>query len=164
MNQKKEISDFLQLAYAQGKVREVEEAFDEYSVEEEWHKGKVESFLKDDSEEYSAYQIGDIVFVQNYMYSNGHRGKNHLFVIIDQNNLAVPIENFGMLISSQLNKLKYNANIMIKKNLQNNLKKDSLVKTDIVYKISNKQILFKIGKVDLERVEEYKKKFEDISK
>ena len=37
--------------------------------------------------------------------------------------------------------------------------KDSIVKTDVIYKISNEQILFKIGEVDMDKVEEYKKSF-----
>ena len=91
------------------------------------------------------YKIGDIVFVNEYFYITGDRGKNHLFVIIDQDNLAVPIENFGMLISSDLNKLKYNSNVLLKRDENNNLNKDSIVKTDIVYRILNENILFKIG-------------------
>ena len=86
-------------------------------------------------------------------------GKDHLFVIIDQDNTAVPIENFGMLISSNLEKLKFNSNKLLKKDNINNLHKDSIVKTDVIYKISNEQILFKIGKVDNEKIEEYKKSF-----
>lgn len=41
----------------------------------------------------------------------------------------------------------------------NGLDKDSIVKTDIIYKISNAQILFKIGEVGLDKVEEYKNAF-----
>ena len=39
-----------------------------------------------------------------------------------------------------------------------------IVKTDVVYKILNEQILFKIGKVDSEKIEEYKKSFYDTLK
>lgn len=46
----------------------------------------------------------------------------------------MPIENFGMLISSNLDKLKFRTNKLLEKdNL--NLHKDSIVKTDVVYKI-----------------------------
>ncbi len=88
---KEEISDFLKTAYKYGKVKDVKEAFEEYPVEEEWHKGKIENILKKDN--------------------------------------------------------------------TNNLHKNSIVKTDVVYKILNEQILFKIGKVDNEKIEEYKKNF-----
>ena len=100
-----------------------------------------------------------IVFVSDYRYDNGAKGKNHLFVIIEQNNLTVPIENFGMLISSNLEKLKYKSNKLINKDNKNRLNKDSIVKTDVIYKISNEQILFKIGEVNLDKVKEYKQSF-----
>lgn len=158
-----EMSDFLKFAKEKGKIRDVSEAFEKYPVEEEWHKGKIESlsYLKEKNESYNIYEIGDIVFVGNYKYEDGTEGKNHLFVIIDQNNIAVPIENFGMLISSKIEKAKYDTNKLLEKDNKNNLKMDSIVKTDIIYKILNNQILFKIGKVDIEKIEEYKKSFKE---
>lgn len=161
----KEISDFLKIAYAHNRVKDLKEAFEEFPVEEEWHKGKVENVLKQNEEIYTVnYEIGDIVFVKEYKYSDGKTGNNHFFVIIDQDNTAVPIENFGMIISSNLEKLKYKTNRLLKKDRENNLHKDSLVKTDVVYKILNEQIVFKIGKVDNEKIEEYKKSFYDSLK
>lgn len=106
---KEELSDFLKIAYKYNRVRDLKEAFEEYPVEEEWHKGK--------------------------------------------------IENFGMLISSNLDKLKFRTNKLLEKDNFNNLHKDSIVKTDVVYKILNEQIIFKIGTVDSEKIEEYKKSF-----
>lgn len=161
---KEELSEFLKTAYKYGRVKDLEEAFKEFPVEEEWHEGKTENVLNEDGEVYSTYQIGDIVFVKEYTYSDGKMGNNHFFVIIDQNNTAVPIENFGMLISSNLEKLKFKANILLEKDNVNNLYKDSIVKTDVVYKILNEQILFKIGKVDNEKIEEYKQSFYDTLK
>lgn len=73
--------------------------------------------------------------------------------------MAVPIENFGMLISSQLDKLRYKTNKFIEKNKDNGLDKDSIVKTDIIYIIRTDQILFKIGTVDRNKIEEYKDSF-----
>ena len=64
-----------------------------------------------------------------------------------------------MLISSNLKKLKYESNELLEKNEKNGLNKDSIVKTDVIYKIDNEQILFKIGNVDIEKVEEYKQSF-----
>ena len=156
---KNELSEFLKIAYEKGKVKDSKEAFKEYPVENEWHKGNIELVLNEDLEEYNIYSIGDIVFVKEFTYKNGENGNNHLFVIVDQNNLVVPIENFGMLISSQLNKLKYDKNKPLNKDESNGLKKDSLVKTDVIYKIDSSQILFKIGQVDIEKVNEYKKAF-----
>lgn len=158
---KKELSDFLKIAYKYGKVKELKNAFEEYPVDEEWHKGKLENVLKEDGESYNLYEIGDIVFVREYSYPDGEKGNNHFFVIIDQDYTAVPIENFGMLVSSNLNKLKFKSNKLLEKDAINNLHKDSLVKTDIIYKISNEQIIFKIGIVSYEKIEEYKKSFYD---
>ena len=157
----KELSDFLKIAYEHGKVRDLKEAFEEFPVEEEWHKGKIENVLKEESESYNICEIGDIVFVKEYTYFDGNKGNNHFFVIIDKDNTAVPIENFGMLISSNLDKLKFKTNKLLEKDEINNLHKDSIVKTGVVYKILNSQISFKIGKVDLDKVEEYKRSFYD---
>lgn len=160
MKMKEDLSDFLKIAYEYNKVRDLKEAFEEYPVEDEWHKGKIENVIKEAKENYNEnYDVGDIVFVREYSYSDGRIGNNHFFVIIDQDNTAVPIENFGMLISSNLNKLKFTTNKLLEKDKMNNLHKDSIVKTDIVYKILNEQIIFKIGKVDHEKIEEYKKSF-----
>ena len=61
------------------------------------------------------YNIGDIVFVKDYEYSSKEKGNNHLFVIIDKNNMAVPIENIAMLISSRIEKTKYSSNKLLPK-------------------------------------------------
>lgn len=155
-----ELSDFLKIAYKYNRIKDLKEAFEEFPVEEEWHKGKIENVLKEDNEHYNiVYEIGDIVFVKEYKYPDGKIGNNHFFVIIDKNNTAVPIENFGMIISSNLNKLKFKSNKLLEKDEINNLHKDSLVKTDIVYRILNEQIVFKVGIVSYEKIEEYKKSF-----
>lgn len=161
---KEGLSDFLKTAYEHGKVRDLKDAFKEYPVDEEWHKGKIENILKENNESYNFYEIGDIVFVREYSYPDGKIGNNHFFVIIDKDNIAVPIENFGMLLSSNLDKLKFKANKLLEKDETNNLHKDSLVKTDVIYKIPNEQIIFKIGIVSYEKIEEYKKSFYDSLK
>lgn len=158
------LSEFIKFAYKCNKVRDIDEAFEEYPIEEEWHKGNFENVLRESNTEYSLYEIGDIVYVKKYKYQDGTEGKNHFFVIIDQNNIAVPIENFGMLISSNLDKLNYKANKLLEKDNDNGLYKDSIVKTDVVYKIMNSQIIFKIGKVEIDKIEEYKKSFYEINK
>lgn len=157
------LSEFMRFAYKCNKVRDIKEAFEEFPVEEEWHKGKIENVLRESDVEYNLYEIGDIVFVKKYYYPDGSKGENHFFVIIDQNNIAVPLENFGMLISSKLDKLKYESNILLEKSKTNGLNRDSIVKTDVVYKILNNQIIFKIGKVDSAKVEEYKNSFYEIN-
>ena len=153
------LSEFMKLAYKLGRVKDVEEAFKEFPPEEEWHEGKIENVLKEKSVEYNNYFVGDIVFVKRYFYPNGEEGKNHLFVIIDQDNFAVPIENFGMLISSKLDKAKFKSNKLLEKDGKNGLDKDSIVKTDVIYKISTNQILFRIGSVDAKKIREYKESY-----
>ena len=49
------------------------------------------------------FNIGDIVFVNNYEYKNGSNGQNHSFVIIDDGQ-AIDINYFGFLLSSQIKK------------------------------------------------------------
>ena len=61
-----------------------------------------------------------------------------------------------MLISSKTEKLKYKFNKYIKKDNKNNLKTDSIVKTDVIYKIFTKNILLKIGNIDKTKVDIYK--------
>ena len=157
---KNNVSDFLKFAYEHNRIKDIKDAFDEYPIEEEWHEGKIENVIKEDEGLYNKkYYVGDIVFVKKYKYDDGSDGHNHLFVIIDQDNTAVPIENFGMLISSNISKLRYKSNILIESDNKNNLDRNSIVKTDVLYKILNNQILFKIGNVDKERIEEYKKSF-----
>ena len=158
---KEELSEFLKIAYKYGRVKDLEEAFEEFPVEEEWHKGKIENILNEDSEKYDYYNIGDIVFVSVYLYPDGKIGSNHLFVIIDRDNTAIPIEYIGMILSSQIDKVKFKSNKLIKKDDKNSLKKDSIIKTDTVYKLSDKQILFKVGEIEKDKIEEYKKSFYD---
>lgn len=159
-------NDFLEIARRNGKIKNITEAFNDYPVEEEWHQGKIEKVLQlcEESQDYYLYKVGDIVFVNEYTYDDGNKGKNHLFVIVEQNNLAVPIESFGMLISSNLKKIKYQSNKLLEKDAINGLDKDSIVKTDVIYKIAESQILFKIGEVSLNKIEEYKQAFYDSLK
>lgn len=151
--------EFIKIAYSKGKVQDVSQAFEEFPPEQEWHGGKIENVFEEENVQYGPYFVGDIVFVKKYKYADGTEGFDHFFVIISQNNIAVPIESFGMLLSSRLEKLKYKQNILLSKDEQNGLRKDSIVKTDILYKIENEQILFKIGKVDMEKIEKYKQRY-----
>lgn len=160
--------EFLKKIKEIGKIKPVEDAFKEYPVEEEEHKGKIESYLSvaEESEKYSyetTYNIGDIVYVKTYKYENGEMGKNHLFVIINKDNLAVPIEYFGMLISSKVYKRKYETNDFLPKDSMNKLRVDSIVKMDVIYKIKTDAIILKIGRVDDDKIEIYKEKYIEIN-
>ena len=158
----KERRDFLEKLKKSGRIKDVSEAFKEFPPEEEWHKGDPNSFLFEETEKYGEYEIGDIIFVKEFQYSNGFKGTNHLFVIIERDNYAVPIEYFAMLISSHTEKLKFSANRYLIRNKLNNLHRDSIVKTDEIYKIKSENILFKIGRVEKETVDEYKKNLEKL--
>lgn len=151
-----------------GKIKDIREAFEKYPVEEEEHKGKIESYIAvaEEGEKYyykSGYKVGDIIYVTEYFYKNGERGTNHLFVIIGKDNFAVPIEYFGMLISSKTYKIKYDTNELLEKDSINKLNKDSIVKLDEVYRIKEEAISFKIGKVDEDKIEDYKKRYLEIN-
>lgn len=156
------MSDFIKEMKKQGKIRPISEAFEEFPVELEYHKGDANYFIKEKKVVYGKYNIGDIVFVKEYEYDDGKKGTDHLFVIIDENNICTSLEYFGMTISSNLEKLKYDSNVLLKKDDTNNLDKDSIVKTDRMYVLIKENIIFKIGEVSLENIEIYKKKLESI--
>lgn len=100
------------------------------------------------------YEIGDIVFVSKYKYEDGDNGQNHLFVIIDEEDNLVPAEYFGFIVSSRIEKSKENSkfkyNEALRKDKNNKLNTDSIVKCDQIYKIPAKNIQFKIGQVDID--------------
>ncbi len=141
-----------------GALKPLSEAFKEYPVEEEIHQGDSRYFVCDSIIKYGNYQIGDIVYVDEYKYKDGTIGRYHLFVIIDKNNKSVPLEYFGFLISSKIFKQKYIANELLKMNKENNLNRDSIVKLDVTYIIPHNNIITKIGSVSQEKVDDYKRK------
>lgn len=105
---------------------------------------------------YNKYCIGDIVFVQKYKYKDGTPGTNHIFLIVDVQNNDENILYYGMLISSKIHKIAFSSNMYIKRDRQNNLNKNSIIKTDVIYEIFTKNILLKIGNIDKTKVEIYK--------
>ena len=140
-----------------GALKPLSEAFKEYPVQEEIHFGHHEWYVAENVVKYGKYHKGDIVFINEYKYQNGSIGRDHLFVIVDDNNTSVPLEYFGFLISSNLSKLKYKTNILLEKDNINKLKKDSLVKLDVGYIIPDNNIVGKIGEVTKEQLELYEK-------
>ena len=50
------------------------------------------------------------------------------------------------------------------KDNKNNLEMDSIVKSDVLSKIENKEIVMKIGRVDDDKIEEYKETYLNIIK
>lgn len=114
------------------------------------------------------YNLGDIVFVNEYNYVNNDIGKNHLFVIVDDDNKVVPLEYFGFIVSSHTEKskekTKYIYNEPLPKSKTNNLMSDSIVKCDNLFTLPSKNIQYKIGTVDVDDflrfITTYKEKIE----
>ena len=117
----------------------LEDVPSEYALTKE----EVTYYVSENFEKFGDVQKGDIVFAEI--------GQNHLFVILD-NNRYMPIEYFGMIISSNIKKEKYKYNIKINKDKENNLYKNSIVKTDHIYKLNKKDILKKVGKIDSDMI------------
>ena len=98
------------------------------------------------------YDVGDIVFVRKYNNPKGEKGASHLFVIIDDDGELIPMEYFGFIVSSHIEKSKDNSNYEfnepLPKNNDNGLTKDSIVKCDDLYSLQSDHIIYKIGSVD----------------
>jgi hypothetical protein len=157
------MNDFYKHAKERGLIYPLHQAFIDNPVEEEDHQGNSDYFIKEKRIIYSKYQIGDIVFVKNYYYEDGTRGDKHLFVIIDENNIMAEMEYVGMLLSSKIHKQKYSQNILIEKNSQNNLNKDSIVKTDKLYQIFESNIEFKVGEITKAQLVLFKEIYEEYT-
>lgn len=100
------------------------------------------------------YDIGDIVYVSEYNYTENKTGDSHLFVIIGDDNQFIPLEYFGLIVSSHREKSKENSeykyNEPLNKDAINNLKSDSIVKCGKLYQIFKSNVQFKIGTVDVD--------------
>lgn len=100
------------------------------------------------------YDIGDIVFVNEYSYENNIEGSNHLFVVVNGDNEVVPLDYFGLIVSSNIEKSKevsrFKYNEPLKADTTNGLKTDSIVKCDQLYNFPKANIQFRIGHVDVD--------------
>jgi hypothetical protein len=100
------------------------------------------------------YEVGDIVYVTEYLDDNGIEGNNHLFVVIDKDNRVVTAEYFGFLVSSHTEKnndvSNYKYNEPLSKSNVNGLDVDSHVKCDQRYRIEPSDISYRIGHVDVD--------------
>jgi hypothetical protein len=105
---------------------------------------------------HSKYEVGDIVFVSKFKYKNNNSsGENHLFVIVDDNGeKLIPVEYFGMIVSSHREKCKDNSKFVynepLDKSFNNGLDYDSIVKCEQLFSILSENIQFKIGSVDID--------------
>ena len=112
-------------------------------------------YIGEKTVKYPRYEIGDIIYVKDN--KDNKYVNNHLFVIVDNDNYGVSIDYFCMVISFNLDKLRYKTNKFLKKDDLNNLTKDSIVKTNVIYDINYDEISFCVGKVPIEFVNEYEK-------
>lgn len=100
------------------------------------------------------YDLGDIVFVNEFDYENNQPGENHLFVVVADDDKVLPLEYFGLIVSSHREKSKENSGLKynepLDKNKGNALKRDSIVKCDQLYTFPKANIQFKIGSVDVD--------------
>lgn len=110
------------------------------------------------------YDIGDIVFVNEFEYDNEEKGVNHLFVVVGDDERVIPIEYFGLIVSSHIEKSKFKYNEIIKHNSKNSLSKDSIIKCDKLYVFKKANILFKIGNVDVDDYMRFMESYEQYLK
>lgn len=80
---------------------------------------------------YHEYNIGDVILVEGF---NGADISSHVFVVVEENNLAIPIDSLYYISSSYKN-------------------------IDFIYQLDDKKIIKKVGKVNLSVVSDYKRKY-----
>lgn len=145
--------DFIKKAKEEGKIKKYSEVrYTDPDLLEDNFPG---FYIGEQVTKYNEYNIGDIVYVKNYVYKDGTERFNHLFVIIDKESYAVPVDYFCMFLSSKVEKVKYKENILLKRDNINGLQKDSIVKTDAVYEFENDDIEMCIGKVNQDLVNKF---------
>lgn len=118
------------------------------------------------------YDLGDIVFVNEFAYENNQSGENHLFVVVADDDKVLPLEYFGLIVSSHREKSKEFSNLKynepLNKDTKNALKRDSIVKCDQLYSFPKANIQFKIGSVDVDDfirfIQAYETYLEEIEK
>ena len=80
---------------------------------------------------YTEYKVGDVVLISGF---NGAFVSSNVFVIIDNNNIAVPVDYLYYSYGEYKN-------------------------IDFVYQLDERKIVKKIGKISLSVISEYKKNF-----
>ena len=108
--------NFIERAKESGRVRPISEAFKE-EIDEEDNFYKIEDIYYSVKETtvQREYKIGDVVFIENYQYKDMKEGHNHLFVVIDKDNIAIPLNYFCMIISSNIKKITISRKYFIRK-------------------------------------------------
>ena len=106
-----DMRDFIKKAIAEGKVKKYEEV--KYTDPDLLAHDDLSFYIGEQVTKYTKYNVGDIIFVSNFYYEDGTPGERHLFVIVDEDNYAVPITYFAFLISSKIYKKKYKSNMLL---------------------------------------------------
>lgn len=147
------MNDFIKIAKRNNDIKVYSECYDSdpYLLEEE----KINFYIGEEVTKYGRYDIGDIVFVKKC--NDNAKVDNHLFVIVDDDNRGIPLNYFCMVMSSNVEKVKYATNSLVLKDNKNHLKYDSIVKTDVIYNMKHDDISFTIGTISLKLIEKYKK-------
>lgn len=116
------------------------------------------------------YKIGDIVWASEANKKEedaNEKVKSHFFVIIDDDGNVVPIDYFGLVISSRTDKSKENSPYKYNEPLYSSecgLKYDGIVKCDQLMEIPSSNISRKVGELDSEVVNRFLDAFENYLK
>ena len=117
------------------------------------------------------YQIGDIVWAAEAKIKEdtGYKGnvRNHFFVIIDDDGKVVPMDYFGLVVSSRIEKSKENSQYKYNEPLYANecgLRYDGIVKCDQLMNIPSENISRKVGEIDTDVINRFLDAFENYLK
>lgn len=100
------------------------------------------------------YEKGDIIWASEAKNLNEENNdvKNHYYVLINDDGTVVPLDYYGFVLSSRVEKSKENSpykyNEPISKDNENNLTTNSIVKCDKLFKIPVDNIGGKLGVIN----------------
>lgn len=117
------------------------------------------------------YRMGDIVWASEATkkeeIEQRKNVRNHFFVIIDDDGKVVPIDYFGLVVSSRTEKSKENSPYKYNEPLYANecgLKYDGIVKCDQLMNIPSENISRKVGEIDTDVLNRFLDAFENYLK
>lgn len=100
------------------------------------------------------YEKGDIIWASEAknLTEENNDVKNHYYVLINDDGTVVPLDYYGFVLSSRVEKSKENSpykyNEPISKDNENNLTTNSIVKCDKLFKIPVDNIGGKLGVIN----------------
>lgn len=113
------------------------------------------------------YQMGDIVWASEATKKevvHKENVRNHFFVIVDNDGKVVPMDYFGLVVSSRTEKSKENSQYKYNEPLYANecgLKYDGIVKCDQLMSIPSENISRKVGEIDSDVLNRFLDAFEN---